>query len=83
MTCSSSSPFRTGGSFVTVIVRVNGDDVETPDESTLGQLLEQLGLGRRLIVVERNGEPVPRAEVGTTVLTAGDRLELVRAVAGG
>jgi sulfur carrier protein len=66
-----------------VIVRVNGDDVEAPDGSSLGQLLEQLGLGRRLIVVERNGEPVPRAEVATTALADGDRLELVRAVAGG
>lgn len=66
-----------------MIVRVNGDDVEAPDASTLGQLLEQLGLGRRLIVVERNGEPVPRSEVATTMLADGDRLELVRAVAGG
>lgn len=66
-----------------MIVRVNGDDVEAPDGSSLGQLLEQLGLGRRLIVVERNGEPVPRAEVATTALADGDRLELVRAVAGG
>jgi sulfur carrier protein len=66
-----------------VIVRVNGDDVQTPDGSSLGELLEQLGLGRRLIVVERNGEPVPRAEVATTRLADGDRLELVRAVAGG
>ena len=64
-------------------MRVNGDDVEAPDGSSLGQLLEQLGLGRRLIVVERNGEPVPRAEVATTLLADGDRLELVRAVAGG
>jgi thiamine biosynthesis protein ThiS len=66
-----------------VIVRVNGDDVETPDGASLGELLEQLGLGRRLIVVERNGEPVPRAEVAATALADGDRLELVRAVAGG
>lgn len=66
-----------------MIVRVNGDDVEAPDGSSLGQLLEQLGLGRRLIVVERNGEPVPRAEVAATLLADGDRLELVRAVAGG
>lgn len=66
-----------------MIVRVNGDDVEAPDGSSLGQLLEQLGLGRRLIVVERNGEPVPRADIATTPLADGDRLELVRAVAGG
>ena len=66
-----------------MVVRVNGDDVEVPDGSTLGQLLEQLGLTRRLIVVERNGEPVPRPDVPGTALAEGDRLELVRAVAGG
>lgn len=66
-----------------MVVLVNGDDVEVPDGATLGALLEQLGLARRLIVVERNGEPVPRAAVATTVLADGDRLELVRAVAGG
>jgi sulfur carrier protein len=66
-----------------VVVHVNGDDVEAPDGCLLGELLEQLGLGRRLIVVERNGEPVPRAQVATTALAPGDRLELVRAVAGG
>ena len=66
-----------------MVVLVNGDEVETPDGSSLGQLLEQLGLGRRLIVVERNGDPVPRAQVASTPLADGDRLELVRAVAGG
>ncbi|HVF32657.1 MAG TPA: sulfur carrier protein ThiS [Acidimicrobiales bacterium] len=66
-----------------MLVVVNGDEVEAPDGCRLGDLLEQLGLGRRLIVVERNGEPVPRAAVAGTVLAVGDRLELVRAVAGG
>ena len=66
-----------------MVVRVNGDDVEAPDGCLLGELLEQLGLGRRLIVVERNGSPVPKSAVATTALCDGDRLELVRAVAGG
>ena len=65
------------------MVRVNGDDVEAPDGCRLGELLEQLGLGKRLIVVERNGEPVAKSAVATTALCDGDRLELVRAVAGG
>lgn len=68
-------------------VVVNGDEVEVDaaagDAPTLGALIEQLGLAKRLIVVERNGEPVPRAEVASTQLADGDRLELVRAVAGG
>jgi sulfur carrier protein len=71
-----------------VRVVVNGDEVDVEVASagvpaTLGALLEQLGLAGRLVVVERNGRPVPRSEVAATVLAEGDRLELVRAVAGG
>ena len=64
-------------------VVANGDLVELDDGATLDDLLGRLGLGAKWVVVERNGEPVPRRETGTTVLTDGDRLELVRAVAGG
>ena len=61
----------------------NGDEVDVVDGATVADLLDQLGLAKRLIVVERNGEPVPRSERSTTRLAPGDRLELVRAVAGG
>ena len=66
-----------------MVVRVNGDDVEVPAGASVADLLDQLGLAGRLIVVERNGEPVPRWAVAATPLADGDRLELVRAVAGG
>ena len=39
-------------------------------------------LGKR-VAVERNGEIVPRSQHATTVLEAGDRLEIVVAVGGG
>ena len=61
----------------------NGNPLEVPDGSTVDDLLHQLGLGAKWVLVERNGEPVNRRDLGTTVLAAGDRLELVRAVAGG
>ena len=64
-------------------VVANGKPVELDDGATLDDLLGQLDLGARWVVVERNGEPVPRRETATTVLADGDRLELVRAVAGG
>jgi sulfur carrier protein len=67
--------------FVQVVA--NGSAVELDDGATLDDLLGRLGLGAKWVVVERNGEPVPRRETATTVLTEGDRLELVRAVAGG
>lgn len=64
-------------------VVANGEAVELPDGSTVDDLLVALNLGGRWVLVERNGEPVERRHLSTTVLTEGDRLELVRAVAGG
>ena len=64
-------------------VLANGDPVELPAGATVADLLSSLRLGAKWVLVERNGEPVPRPELRTTALADGDRLELVRAVAGG
>ena len=64
-------------------VTANGDAVDLPDGATVADLLAALGLGGRWVLVERNGEPVRRSDLDTTRLAEGDRLELVRAVAGG
>lgn len=64
-------------------VVANGDPVELADGSTVDDLLGFLGLGGKWVVVERNREPVARADLASTVLADGDRIELVRAVAGG
>jgi thiamine biosynthesis protein ThiS len=68
---------------VTIRVIANGDPVEVADGSTVDDLLAAMGLGGKWVLVERNGEPVERRHLATTVLAEGDRLELVRAVAGG
>ncbi len=64
-------------------VIANGDAVTVRDAATVADLLDALGLGAKWVIVERNGEPVPRRELSSTRLSPGDRLELVRAVAGG
>jgi sulfur carrier protein len=61
----------------------NGKPLDVPDGCTVDDLLQHLGLGAKWVLVERNGEPVNRRDLAATVLAAGDRLELVRAVAGG
>ena len=72
------------GSIVdSVRVTANGKDVTLAEGATMAMLVEQLGLTGRLLLVERNGEPVDRDAISSTVLAEGDRLELVRAVAGG
>ena len=64
-------------------VMANGKPVELQNGATVGDLLDVLGLRSRWVIAERNGEALPRAQMDGTVLTEGDRVELVRAVAGG
>jgi sulfur carrier protein len=64
-------------------VTVNGGSRELPDGTGLLALLDQLGLRAGSVVVEHNGEALVRSELDAVVLADGDRLELVRAVAGG
>ena len=64
-------------------VVANGKPVTLAEGATVSDLLASMGLGAKWVLVERNGLPVNRADVATTVLVEGDRLELVRAVAGG
>ena len=66
-----------------MLLTVNGEDVELADGATVMDLLAQLELGSKWVVVERNGEPVERRDHTSTVLASGDRIEVVRAVAGG
>lgn len=62
---------------------VNGAAETVDGPLTLEALIEAKGLDRRFLVVEHNGAPVPREDLATVKLRDGDRLELVRPVAGG
>jgi thiamine biosynthesis protein ThiS len=50
---------------------------------TVAELLAELGLEGRFALVERNGEPVERADYPTVELAEGDSLVVARPVAGG
>ena len=65
------------------MLTVNGRASELAEATTLPALLDSLGLQVGSVVVEHNGTALLRSEVLATVLADGDRLELVRAVAGG
>ena len=64
-------------------VVVNGAPRTVPHGTTVATLIDELGLADRRVAVERNREVVPRAQHSSTVLAAGDRLELVTFVGGG
>ena len=66
-----------------MLLTVNGEAREVAPGTTLPALLEQLGLRVGSVVVEHNGTALLRSELAGVVLADGDRLELVRAVAGG
>ncbi|GAB4275768.1 MAG: hypothetical protein Kow0092_31410 [Deferrisomatales bacterium] len=62
---------------------INGELHKTTEGTTLGELLESLGVRRDAVVVEHNGTIVESAAHETVRLQADDRLEIVRFVAGG
>jgi sulfur carrier protein len=66
-----------------VRITANGRELEVRQGITLSEFIRSRDLDPRYVVVERNGDPVERARYGDLVLADGDRLELVRAVAGG
>lgn len=62
---------------------VNGEKRELNAPVTVRALLESLGYPLRWVIVERNGEPVPRESLAGTTVEPGDRLEIATPMAGG
>ncbi len=64
-------------------VIANDRTVEVQLPCSLEDFLRTQGLPPRSVVVELNGEAVPPSEFSRRSLQAGDRLEIIRIVAGG
>jgi len=62
---------------------VNGDVRQVEETPTVGTFLAARGLNAKMVVVERNGEIVPRGQYDETPLQGGDVLEIVQMMAGG
>ena len=71
------------GTPATLALTLNGEPHQVPAGHTVAALLAGLGLDRRKVAVERNEEIVPRSDYGSTVLAAGDGLEIVHFIGGG
>jgi sulfur carrier protein len=61
----------------------NGKAYDVATGTTIDVFIRMRGLDPAFVVVEHNGEPLERARYAEVTLGEGDRLELVRAVAGG
>lgn len=64
-------------------VTANGSPFTIPGDHPLELFLGDLGFAPELVVVERNLKPVSPSERASVRLQDGDRLEIVRIVAGG
>jgi len=64
-------------------VLANGKRFDVDEGLSVAGFIRQRSLDPRFVVVERNGQPLERSRYEAVLLTDGDRLELVRAVAGG
>ncbi len=62
---------------------LNGEPRELADDTTLGQLIDRLGLAGRRYAIEIDEELVPRSQQAARVLRDGERVEIVQAIGGG
>lgn len=64
-------------------ITLNGRERELPDDTTVGALLEQMGLGGKPVVVEQNKRALFPREIATAKVAGGDIIEVVQVTAGG
>ncbi|HTC13212.1 MAG TPA: sulfur carrier protein ThiS [Chthoniobacterales bacterium] len=62
---------------------LNGQARDLATGVTLSELLASLELADKMVLVERNGDAVPRADFPIITLGDGDTIEIVRMVGGG
>jgi sulfur carrier protein len=67
----------------TIEVVLNGRAHSVPSAATVAQLVEALGRGGDGLAVAVNAEIVSRSRWPVTVLSAGDRVEILAAAQGG
>lgn len=66
-----------------ISVQINGEALELPAGLNLEALLRHCGYEPRLVVVEFNGEILPRGRWPGQLVQSGDALEIVTIVGGG
>lgn len=64
-------------------ITLNGDPRDFPQPLTLPELLEQVGLAGKPVVVEHNRVALLPREIQTATVNDGDLVEIVQITAGG
>jgi sulfur carrier protein len=74
---------RGTGQMSKIVIFTNGKAHQIEPQKTLSALVKDFKLKPNAILLERNGEAVLRSQWDSTPLSHGDRIELIRVVAGG
>lgn len=64
------------------MVKINGKELDIAGKS-LSEYLATTNYDQKRIAIERNGDIVPKAKYGETILSDGDNVEIVSFVGGG
>jgi thiamine biosynthesis protein ThiS len=64
-------------------ISLNGERVDIREVKTLAELIDRCQLPPQSVLIEHNGSAVHRHEWPERGLAQGDRVELIRVVAGG
>ena len=64
-------------------ISLNGENTDARGAATVAELVDRYGLPPQTVLIEHNGLALHRREWPDRKLTEGDRIELLRVVAGG
>ena len=64
-------------------IQLNGENIEARGAKTVRELVERYNLPPKTVLIEHNGVALHQREWSERDLAEGDRIELLRVVAGG
>jgi len=64
-------------------ISVNGEDADTQGAANVAEFVDRYAMPPQAILIEHNGVALHRNEWPERTLMEGDRLEIIRVVAGG
>jgi sulfur carrier protein len=69
--------------FLAMKIKLNGESIDAREAKTIAELIDRYELTPQSVLVEHNGLAVHRHEWAERSLAEGDRIEVIRVVAGG
>ncbi|XYJ09890.1 sulfur carrier protein ThiS [Telluria sp. B2] len=64
-------------------IELNGEPHQVRPGGSLGELVEELGIGKQAVALAVNRQVVPRQQWNERLLVQRDRVDIVRAIGGG